>query len=77
MWQRRTVNARRRVFLVVGPPKDHTTGHIHPVLVLMSDNRPDTVGRQGSAIEPLLDFQDPDAAYKVLWEEESSMTRIT
>lgn len=78
VWQRRTINAKRRVFVVLGPSRETTNGsHHHPVLVLMSDNRPDTVGKQGSALEPLFDISDPHQLDPSPWEHETGMRRIT
>jgi hypothetical protein len=78
VWQLRTIAAKRRVFVVLGPSRETANGsHHHPVLVLMSDNRPDTVGKQGSAIEPLFDIQDPHQLNPSPWEHETGMRRIT
>lgn len=75
-WQMRSVNARRLVFLVIGPPKKHGFVWRHPTLVLMSDNRPEMVGTQSTVGEPripmglrLMDDMDT-------WEEATGMTRL-
>lgn len=77
VWQRRTVNAARHVFVVLGPSCETANGsHQHPVLVLRSDNRPDTIGKQSFAFEPLFDISDPFQLYPSPWEHETGMRRI-
>lgn len=79
-WQMRSVNARRLVFLVIGPPKKHGSEWRHPTLVLLSDNRPEKTGTQSSVAEPRipvgLRFMDPTDEDMDTWEEATGMTRL-
>lgn len=79
-WCRHSINAKRFIFIVLGPPVKHDQFEWrHPILVLRSDNRPDMEGRQSTSAEPKL-RADPDHAdsdlWSVPWEDMPSMTRI-
>ena len=77
IWQIRSVNAKRLVFVVVGPPKRHGSEWRHPTLVLMSDNRPDKVATLSTAAEPRPrgTYEDPGLVLE-LWEDTFGLTRI-